>query len=149
MSVGQDIAAVRTKLNQTLGGRDFPWSSGDQCRRDDGHLSGVTTSKTRVSNLGAVLESETDISNEQALGLDFLDVSPLDRSNAFFPASISLDRKKQDALVGDNDCAGREGRRPPSGRDLLDKRKRASGTHYGQNCFPRQQRTLQCRLEFL
>lgn len=149
LPLGENTTAVGAKLNEAVGGCLFPGGGRKQCGGDCSEFFGVGTAKIGVRGLCAILEFESDVSNEQAFCLNFLEVAPVNRPDTFSPASVALDREEQDAFVGHDEYAGRQKRRPPSGSELLHDGERTAGRHCVKYGFARQQDALQYRAEFL
>ncbi len=122
-----------------MGGCLFPGGGRNQCGGYCSEFLSVCTAKIGVRGLGAVLEFEIDVSNEQASCLNFLKVAPVHRSDTLSPVSVALDGKEQDAFVGHDDCAGCQKRGPPSGSELLHHGQRTAGRHCIEDGFARQQ----------
>src|SRR5260370_37682619 len=94
LAIGQGITAVGTKLNEAVSCSHFPRRCRKQRSRDGGNFLSISTSKIRVRSFCPILGFESDVPHEQAVGLRFFHVTPLQGANAFFPAPISLDREK-------------------------------------------------------
>src|ERR1700723_1686379 len=97
-----------------MGRRLLPRCGRDQGRGDSGEFFGIRTKKMGVCDLGAALEFETNVAHKQPFRPNFLEIAPVYCPDALSPASVTLDGKKQKALVDNEDRASCQERRPPS-----------------------------------
>jgi hypothetical protein len=116
---GQNLTTIGAKRYDSMRGGLFRGGRRNQRRGKCRELSGVGTANIGVRCLRSVLEFEAGLPYKHACDPDFLQVTPLHGPHAFPPASVTLHGKEQNALVGNDNHAGCQHRRPPSRGELL------------------------------